>query len=129
MIGGFAVALQPENILAALAGALVGTATGVLPGLGVLGAMAVLMPLTFYLAPVSALIMLSGIYYGAMYGGSTTAILLKIPGESGSLITTLDGYEFARKGRAGPALMICAIDRKSTRLNSSHVKISYAVFC
>lgn len=108
MIGGFAVALQPENILAALAGALVGTATGVLPGLGVLGAMAVLMPLTFYLQPVSALIMLSGIYYGAMYGGSTTAILLKIPGESGSLITTLDGYEFARNGRAGSALMICA---------------------
>jgi putative tricarboxylic transport membrane protein len=109
MIGGFAIALQPVNILAALVGALVGTATGVLPGLGVLGAMAVLMPLTFYLAPVSGLIMLSGIYNGAMYGGSTTAILLKIPGETGSVVTTLDGYEFARKGRAGPALMICAV--------------------
>lgn len=109
MIGGFAVALQPVNILAALAGALIGTATGVLPGLGVLGAMAILMPLTFYLSPVSGLIMLAGIYYGAMYGGSTTAILLRIPGESGSIISTIDGNEFARKGRAGPALMICAV--------------------
>jgi putative tricarboxylic transport membrane protein len=109
MASGFLVALQPENILAALVGALVGTATGVLPGLGVLGAMAILMPITLHLAPVTGIIMLAGIYYGAMYGGSTTAILLKIPGESGSIVTTLDGYEFARRGRAGAALMICAV--------------------
>jgi putative tricarboxylic transport membrane protein len=109
MLGGFAVALQPVNLFAALVGALVGTATGVLPGLGVLGAMAILMPITIHFSPVTGLIMLSGIYYGAMYGGSTTAILLKIPGESGSIVTTIDGYEFARKGRAGAALMICAV--------------------
>ena len=109
MLGGFSVALQPINVAAALIGALVGTATGVLPGLGVLGAMAILMPITVHFAPVTALIMLAGIYYGAMYGGSTTAILLKIPGESGSIVTTIDGYEFARTGRAGAALMICAV--------------------
>ena len=109
MLGGFAVALQPVNLLAALVGALVGTATGVLPGLGVLGAMAILMPITIHFSAVTGLIMLSGIYYGAMYGGSTTAILLKIPGESGSIVTTIDGYEFAKNGRAGAALMICAV--------------------
>lgn len=109
MLSGFQVALQPENILAALVGALVGTATGVLPGLGVLGAMAILMPITMHFSAVTGLIMLSGIYYGAMYGGSTTAILLKIPGEGGSIVTTIDGYEFARRGRAGSALMICAV--------------------
>jgi putative tricarboxylic transport membrane protein len=109
MLGGFAVALQPVNIGAALLGALVGTATGVLPGLGVLGAMAILMPITVHFSAVTGLIMLAGIYYGAMYGGSTTAILLRIPGEGGSIVTTIDGYEFARKGRAGAALMICAV--------------------
>ncbi len=109
MIGGFSVALQPVNIMAALVGALVGTATGVLPGLGVLGAMAILMPITLHFSAVTGLIMLAGIYYGAMYGGSTTAILLKIPGESGSIVTTIDGYEFAKKGRSGSALMICAV--------------------
>lgn len=109
MLGGFAVALQPVNIGAALLGALVGTATGVLPGLGVLGAMAILMPITIHFPAVTGLIMLAGIYYGAMYGGSTTAILLRIPGEGGSIVTTIDGYEFARKGRAGAALMICAV--------------------
>jgi len=109
MLGGFAVALQPVNIMAALVGALVGTATGILPGLGVLGAMAILLPITLHFSAVTGLIMLAGIYYGAMYGGSTTAILLKIPGESGSIVTTIDGYEFARKGRSGSALMICAV--------------------
>lgn len=109
MVGGFAVALQPINVLAALIGALIGTATGVLPGLGVLGAMAILMPITIHFPAVTGLIMLAGIYYGAMYGGSTTAILLKIPGESGSIVTTIDGYEFAKKGRPGAALMICAV--------------------
>lgn len=109
MLNGFVVALQPVNLLAALVGALVGTGTGVLPGLGVLGAMAILMPITIHFSAVTGLIMLAGIYYGAMYGGSTTAILLKIPGEAGSIVTTIDGYEFARKGRAGAALMICAV--------------------
>lgn len=109
LIQGLGVALQPVNILAALVGALVGSATGVLPGLGVLGAMAILMPITIHFSPVTGLIMLAGIYYGAMYGGSTTAILLKIPGEGGSIVTTIDGYEFAKKGRAGAALMICAV--------------------
>src|ERR1700742_5022369 len=90
-------------------GVSVGTLIGVLPGIGPLATIAMLLPLTFNVAPVGALIMLAGIYYGAQYGGSTTAILVNLPGESSSVVTTLDGYQMARQGRAGPALAIAAL--------------------
>ena len=101
---GFAVAFSPINLLMCLIGALVGTLVGVLPGIGTIATVAMLLPITFGLPPVSALIMLAGIYYGAQYGGSTTAILINLPGESSSVVTAIDGYQMARKGRAGPAL-------------------------
>lgn len=104
LAGGFWVALQPTNLFYGLVGATVGTAVGVLPGLGTVATMALLLPLTYYLEPVSAVIMLAGIFYGAQYGGSVTAILLKIPGEEAAITATLDGYQLARQGRAGPAL-------------------------
>ena len=106
---GFEVALTPQNLLFCFIGALVGTLIGVLPGLGPLATLSMLLPVTFYLPPISALIMLSGIYYGAQYGGSTTAILVNLPGESSSVVTCLDGYQMARKGRAGAALAIAAL--------------------
>ncbi|MBI3436085.1 MAG: tripartite tricarboxylate transporter permease [Proteobacteria bacterium] len=106
---GFAVALTPQNLLFCLIGALVGTLIGVLPGIGPLATLAMLLPTTFYLPPVAALIMLAGIYYGAQYGGSTTAILVNMPGESSSVVTCLDGYQMARQGRAGSALAIAAL--------------------
>jgi putative tricarboxylic transport membrane protein len=105
---GFRVALQPINILFCFIGCLLGTLVGVLPAFGPIAAMSLLLPITFYLSPVAAIIMLAGIYYGAMYGGSTTSILINIPGEAASVVTCLDGYQMARKGRAGPALGICA---------------------
>jgi len=101
---GFAVAGTPINLLYALVGCLLGTLIGVLPGIGPVATIAMLLPVTYALPPVSALIMLAGIYYGAQYGGSTTAILVNLPGESSSVVTTLDGYQMARQGRAGPAL-------------------------
>src|SRR6195256_2087699 len=106
---GFGVAAQPYNILFCLLGALVGTLVGVLPGIGTVATIAMLLPITFGLPPVGALIMLAGIYYGAQYGGSTTAILVNIPGEATSVVTTLDGHQMARQGRAGVALGIAAI--------------------
>jgi putative tricarboxylic transport membrane protein len=106
---GFAVSLQPHNILLCFAGVLWGTVVGVLPGLGPLAGLTLLLPLTYHLEPVSAIIMLAGIFYGAMYGGSTTSILMRIPGEAASVITCIDGYEMARKGRAGPALVVAAL--------------------
>jgi putative tricarboxylic transport membrane protein len=109
LAGGFAAALSPTNLLMAALGALLGTLVGVLPGLGPTAAIAILFPLTTVLAPVPAIIMLAGIYYGAMYGGSTTAILLNIPGEVASVPTCLDGYPMARQGRGGVALGIAAI--------------------
>jgi putative tricarboxylic transport membrane protein len=105
---GFQVALQPANLFFCFMGVLIGTLVGVLPGLGPVAAMSLLLPTTFHLSPVSAVIMLSGIYYGAMYGGSTTSILVNIPGEAASVVTCLDGYQMARKGRAGAALGIAA---------------------
>jgi putative tricarboxylic transport membrane protein len=105
---GFQVAFQPMNIFFCFLGALIGTLVGVLPGLGPVAAISLLLPVTFHVSSVSAIIMLSGIYYGAMYGGSTTSILVNIPGEAASVITCLDGYQMARKGRAGPALGISA---------------------
>jgi putative tricarboxylic transport membrane protein len=109
LAGGFAAALSPTNLMMAALGALLGTLVGVLPGLGPTAAIAILFPLTTVLAPVPAIIMLAGIYYGAMYGGSTTAILLNIPGEVASVPTCLDGYPMARQGRGGVALGISAI--------------------
>ncbi len=106
---GFGVAVTPTNLGLCLIGALVGTLIGVLPGIGPLATIAMLLPITFGLPPVGALIMLAGIYYGAQYGGSTTSILINIPGESSSVVTALDGHQMARQGRAGPALAIAAI--------------------
>jgi len=105
---GFSVALLPGNLMLCLVGAAVGTLVGVLPGLGPVATMALLLPLTYSMGPTGALIMFAGIYYGAMYGGSTTSILLNIPGEAASVITCLDGHEMARQGRAGPALGMAA---------------------
>jgi putative tricarboxylic transport membrane protein len=106
---GIQVALQPTNLFYCFIGVFVGTLIGVLPGIGPVGAMSLLLPATFRISPVGAIIMLAGIYYGAQYGGSTTSILVNIPGEASSVITCLDGYQMARKGRAGPALGIAAI--------------------
>src|ERR1700726_1827902 len=106
---GFSVSLTPMNLFLCLIGALVGTLIGVLPGVGPLATIAMLLPITFGLPPVGALIMLAGIYYGAQYGGSTTSILVNIPGEATSVVTTLDGFQMAKQGRAGPALAIAAI--------------------
>ena len=106
---GFQTALEPANLLFCFIGVLIGTLVGVLPGLGPVAAMSLLLPTTFHITPVSAIIMLAGIYYGAMYGGSTTSILVNIPGETASVITCLDGYQMARQGRAGAALGISAI--------------------
>ena len=101
---GFSVAFTPINLLYCLLGCILGTLIGVLPGIGPVATIAMLLPATYALPPVSALIMLAGIYYGAQYGGSTTAILVNLPGESSSVVTVIDGYQMARKGRAGPAL-------------------------
>jgi putative tricarboxylic transport membrane protein len=105
---GFGVALQPVNLLFCFIGVLIGTLVGVLPGLGPVAAISLLLPATFHAPPVASIIMLSGIYYGAMYGGSTTSILVNIPGEAASVVTCLDGYQMARRGRAGAALGISA---------------------
>src|SRR5437588_10554144 len=106
---GFGVAVTPTNLGLCLIGALVGTLIGVLPGIGPLATIAMLLPITFNVAPGGALIMLAGIYYGAQYGGSTTAILVNLPGETSAVVTCIDGYQMARQGRAGPALAIAAI--------------------
>ena len=109
LILGFTVALTLQNLIYCFIGVMLGTLVGVLPGIGPLATIAMLLPLTFNVSAVSALIMLAGIYYGAQYGGSTTAILVNIPGEVSAVVTTLDGYQMAKKGRAGPALAIAAI--------------------
>jgi TctA family transporter len=106
---GFSVAVTPIHLLYALIGVLLGTLIGVLPGVGPVATIAMLLPITFNLSPVAALIMLAGIYYGAQYGGSTSAILVNLPGETASVVTCLDGYQMARQGRAGPALAVSAI--------------------
>ena len=109
LVFGLGVALTWQNILYCFVGCFLGTLVGVLPGIGPAATVAMLLPFTFGLGPAPALIMLAGIYYGAQYGGSTTAILVNIPGESSSVVTTLDGHQMARRGRAGPALGISAI--------------------
>jgi TctA family transporter len=106
---GMGVALSPENLAFCFIGVLLGTLVGVLPGIGPVTTVAILLPITFVLSPVAALIMLGGIYYGAQYGGSTTAILIRIPGEASSVVTAIDGHQMARQGRAGAALGIAAL--------------------
>jgi putative tricarboxylic transport membrane protein len=106
---GFAVALTPANLGFCFLGALIGTLVGVLPGIAPITTIAILLPFTFTLEPASSLIMLAGIFYGAQYGGSTTAILVNVPGESSAIVTCLDGHQMAKQGRAGPALAIAAI--------------------
>jgi putative tricarboxylic transport membrane protein len=108
ILTGLSVAFQWHNLLFCFVGCFIGTLIGVLPGLGPVGAMSILLPITFGISPVTAIIMLSGIYYGAQYGGSTTSILVGIPGEAASVVTTLDGHQMALQGRAGPALGISA---------------------
>ncbi len=109
LASGFAVALTPANLFYCFLGSLIGTAIGVLPGLGPPATIALLLPVTYGLSPTSAVILLAGIFYGAMYGGSTTSILLNIPGEAASVVTCIDGYQMARQGRAGTALAVSAI--------------------
>src|SRR5260221_2936727 len=106
---GFGVALTLQNILYCFIGVFLGTVVGVLPGIGPVTTVAMLLPISFTLQPIPAMIMLAGIYYGAQYGGSTTAILVNIPGETSSVVTTIDGHQMARQGRAGPARGIAAI--------------------
>jgi putative tricarboxylic transport membrane protein len=106
---GFGAAVTPVNLGFCLFGCLIGTLIGVLPGIGPIATIAMLLPVTFGLSPLGALIMLAGIYYGAQYGGSTTAILVNLPGESSSVVTCIDGYQMAQKGRAGAALAIAAV--------------------
>ena len=108
LANGFAVALTPINLLYCFLGSFIGTAIGVLPGLGPPATIALLLPVTYGIPATSAVILLAGIFYGAMYGGSTTSILLNIPGEAASVVTCLDGYQMARQGRAGAALAISA---------------------
>jgi putative tricarboxylic transport membrane protein len=108
LFSGFSVALQPDNLLFCFFGTLMGTLVGVLPGLGPVGAMAILLPITFKMSSAGAIIMLAGMYYGVAYGGSTTSILVNVPGEIGSVVTCLDGHQMALRGRAGPALGIAA---------------------
>jgi putative tricarboxylic transport membrane protein len=109
LLHGFSVALSIENVLVCFLGCLIGTLIGVLPGVGPIATIAMLLPITYGLEPASALIMLAGIYYGAQYGGSTSAILVNIPGEATAVVTTLDGHQMAKRGRAGAALGIAAI--------------------
>jgi putative tricarboxylic transport membrane protein len=109
LMGGFATALQPANLLFAFIGCVLGTLIGVLPGVGPAAGTAILIPVTVVLDPTGAIIMLASIYYGAMYGGTITSVLLNVPGEAASVVTCLDGYQMAKQGRAGPALAIAAI--------------------
>ena len=106
---GLLVALQPENLLYCFVGVFLGTFIGVLPGIGSMAAISMILPLTFYLDPTSALVMIAGVYYGAEYGGSIASILMNIPGTPSSSITCIDGYPMAREGRAGIALFSSAI--------------------
>ena len=109
LFSGFTVALQLNNLFYCFLGTLLGTVVGMLPGIGPIGTMSILLPLTFHMSPISSIIMLAGVYYGAMYGGTITSVLINIPGEAASVVTCLDGYQMAKQGRAGPALGVAAI--------------------
>ena len=106
---GFQIGLEPANLMACAGGIIIGTIVGVLPGIGPIGAISLLLPFSMMMDVTSSIIMFAGIYYGAMYGGSTTSILLNVPGEAASVVTCIDGYAMARKGRAGAALAVAAI--------------------
>src|SRR6187401_3384935 len=106
---GFSVALTPSILAYAFAGCVIGTLVGMMPGLGPLAGISLLLPATFGLNPIIAMVLLAGVYYGAMYGGSTTSILIRLPGEAASVMTCIDGYAMTQQGRAGPALAIAAI--------------------
>src|SRR4051812_22883771 len=108
-LDGFALVVEPKNLLYCLVGVLIGMIIGVLPGLGPAATIAILLPITYTIDPVSAIIMLAGIFYGAQYGGTITSVLLRLPGEASSVVTAIDGHEMARQGRAGSALGIAAI--------------------
>src|ERR671919_950018 len=108
-LDGFAIVTEPGNLTYCLIGVLIGMLIGVLPGLGPAATIAILLPITFGLEPVTAIIMLAGIFYGAQYGGTITSVLLRLPGEASSVVTVLDGHQLARKGKAGTALGIAAI--------------------
>src|SRR4051812_33825206 len=108
-LDGFALVVEPKNLLYCLVGVLIGMIIGVLPGLGPAATIAILLPITYTIDPVSAIIMLAGIYYGAQYGGTITSVLLRLPGEASSVVTVFDGHALARQGRAGTALGIPAI--------------------
>src|SRR5438128_3820347 len=109
LVTGFGVILTLDNLFVCFLGSAIGTLVGVLPGVGPLAALALLLPITFTMTPVGGMVMLASIFYGAMYGGSTTSILLNIPGEAASVVTCLDGHQMAKQGRAGAALGIAAI--------------------
>ena len=109
LLNGFVFLVSPGNLIALIAGVFLGTVVGVLPGLGPIGAMAILLPVSFQMEATAALILMAGIFYGAQYGGSTTSILMNIPGESTSVVTTIDGYQMTRRGRAGAALTVSAV--------------------
>jgi len=121
---GFSTALTLQNLLYAFIGCFLGTLIGVLPGLGPVATIAMLLPSIYALDPTPALIMLAGIYYGSQYGGSTTAILVNLPGESSSVVTALDGYQMARQGRAGPALAAAVLGSPRWRSNSGRLNTS-----
>ncbi|HOO41384.1 MAG TPA: tripartite tricarboxylate transporter permease, partial [Syntrophales bacterium] len=108
MLYGFSIALQPGHLLFVFAGCFLGTLVGILPGIGPVGAISILLPITFQMSSTGAIVLLAGVYYGVMYGGSTASILVNVPGETASVVTCLDGYRMARQGRAGPALGIAA---------------------
>src|SRR6266540_2981658 len=109
LLTGFGIIVTLDNLFLCFLGSLIGTLVGVLPGVGPLAALALLLPITFTMTPVGGMVMLASIFYGAMYGGSTTSILLNIPGEAASVVTCMDGHQMAKKGRAGAALGIAAI--------------------
>src|SRR5688500_2741099 len=109
VLNGFGVVLEPTNLLYCLIGVVIGMLIGVLPGLGPAATIAILLPLTYGVEPVTAIIMLAGIFYGAQYGGTITSVLLRLPGEASSVVTVLDGHALARQGRAGTALGVAAI--------------------
>src|SRR5215217_4946396 len=109
VLNGFGVVLEPANLLYCLLGVVIGMLIGVLPGLGPAATIAILLPLTYGIEPVTAIIMLSGIFYGAQYGGTITSVLLRLPGEASSVVTVFDGFQMARQGKAGTALGIAAI--------------------
>ena len=113
LMHGFGVLADPMNIVYMFVGITLGVLIGVLPGLGGANGVAILLPLTFSMSPTSAIIMLAGVYYGSMYGGTITSVLLRIPGEAASAVTAIDGYEMTKAGRAGPALAISAVNRRA----------------